>query len=104
MPSLIRLYVVNCAIGFAVAAALVALLLALNVGNLGHLVTTSPDGLLAILMLWVANGIVFAGVQFGLAVMALGSEDEASGGPRGGLRQYVPIRARVPHDRPADPS
>lgn len=88
MPKLIRLYIIQCAIGFAIAAAFVAMLLWFNVANLWHLVSTSPSGLLAVVILWVSNGIVFAGVQFAIAVMRL-KEDERP--PRGGKRQRVAV-------------
>lgn len=69
MPKLIRLYITNVLIGFAIAAAFVAMLLWFNLGNLGSLVANSDAGLLAVFLLWFSNGIVFAGVQFGIAVM-----------------------------------
>ncbi len=96
MPRLIRLYIINAAIGFAIAAVFVGLLLWLNIANLWHLVTHSDKGLLAVLILWLANGIVFAGVQFAIAVMALKDDDK----PRGGRRSHatqgrpVPVKAR----------
>jgi dolichyl-phosphate-mannose--protein O-mannosyl transferase len=86
MPKLIRLYITHVAIGFAIAAAFVGMLLWFNVANLWHLVTHSDQGLLAVVILWFANGIVFAGVQFAIAVMRLKEDDDE---PRGGLRQHV---------------
>lgn len=68
LPQLVRLYIRHSAIGFALAAVFVAGLLALDIGGLGHLVTSVNGGWLALLMLWVFNGIVFAGVQFALAL------------------------------------
>lgn len=91
MPQLIRLYIVQCTVGFALAGVLVVFLLAFDVGGLGRLVMGSPDGLLAALMLWIANGIVFAGVQFGIAVMNLA--DDANG-PRRGEMVAIPVRTR----------
>ncbi|MCM2561409.1 hypothetical protein M8756_06140 [Lutimaribacter sp. EGI FJ00015] len=76
MPKLIRLYIVNVAIGFALAGVFVGLLLYLNVANLWHLVTHSDKGLIAVAVLWLANGIVFAGVQFGIAVMRMKDDDD----------------------------
>ena len=81
MPKLIQLYIRNVLIGFAIAAAFVAMLLWFNVMGLWHLVNTSETGLLALFILWFMNGIVFAGVQFGWAVMALAEDED---GPRGG--------------------
>lgn len=87
MPKLIRLYITQVAIGFGIAAAFVAMLLWFNVANLWHLVTHTEQGFLAVVILWVANGIVFAGVQFGIAVMRMQDKDDDA--PRGGLRQQV---------------
>ena len=79
MPKLIRLYITNVLIGFAIAAAFVAMLLWFNVANLWGLIATSDVGLLAVFLLWFSNGIVFAGVQFAIAVMGL-KQDEPKGG------------------------
>lgn len=103
MPKLIRLYITQVAIGFGIAAAFVALLLWFNVANLWHLVTHTEQGLLAVVILWVANGIVFAGVQFGIAVMRMQDDDDDE--PRGGHRQqimhhdYVAISVPAEEDR-----
>ncbi|HBS50833.1 MAG TPA: hypothetical protein DEA05_12475 [Rhodobacteraceae bacterium] len=86
MPDLIKLYIRNVIIGFAVAAVFVGGLLWFNVMNLWHLVTHSDAGFVAVLVMWVLHGIVFAGVQFGWAVMAMA---EKPGGPRRG----TPVRA-----------
>ena len=95
MPKLIKLYIRHVAIGFAVAAAFVAMLLSFNVMNLWHLVSTSDVGILAVVVLWFAHGIVFAGVQFGWAVMAMA---EPPKGGSGGKRQRVILKpAPVPH-------
>ena len=75
MPRLIRLYIRECLLGFALAIIFSCLLVILNVANIGHLVTTVDGGWLAFLMLCVFNGIVFAGVQFGVAVMRLGNQN-----------------------------
>ena len=82
MPKLVRLYITQVAIGFGIAAAFVAMLLWFNVANLWHLVTHSDKGLLAVVVLWFANGIVFAGVQFAIAVMRMKDDDDDE--PRGG--------------------
>lgn len=81
MPELIKLYIRNVIIGFLVAGAFVAMLLWFNVMNLWHLVSHSDAGIVAVLVLWLAHGIVFAGVQFGWAVMSMAEKD---GGPRRG--------------------
>ena len=97
LPDLIRLYIVNVVIGFSLAAVFVGMLLWFNVANLWHLVTHSDKGLLAVILLWVSNGIVFAGVQFGIAVMSQKDDDDDE--PGGGLGQH----AKMQRDRIAIP-
>ena len=96
MPPLIRLYIRHCAIGFAVSAIFVGMLFAFDVANLWTLVSRSDVGLLATVMLFVGNGIVFAGVQFGISVMRMADDDDAH--PRGGQRDPVllPVPSTVP--------
>jgi len=100
MPKLIRLYITQVAIGFGIAAAFVAMLLWFNVANLWHLVTHTEQGLLAVVILWVANGVVFAGVQFGIAVMRMQDDDDDD--PRGGDRQQIMHHDYVAIPVPAD--
>lgn len=76
MPELVRLYIRQVAIGFVLSGTFVGLLMWLNVANLWHLVTHTSGGWIAVLMLWVFNGIVFAGVQFGISVMRMGKDDD----------------------------
>jgi len=103
MPKLVRLYIVQSAIGFALAAAFVALLLALNVANLWHLVTHTAAGPFAVGLLWLFNGIVFSGVQFGIAVMRMAEPEHPSGGSR--LREAAErLRGATPAERPAPAS
>ena len=99
MPKPIRIYVSNCLIGFGLAAILVAALIWGKVANLGHLILTSVVGWLAALMLWLFNGVVFAGARFGIAPM-LTDRDLLT--PRKGKRALVPVRVRVA-DRTLDP-
>ena len=101
MPKLVRLYIVNVIIGFGIAAIFLAGLLALDVAGLGHLVMHTQGGWLAGVMILVFSGTIFAGVQFGIAVMGLAERDEP---PQGGLRQHArmalqPVRVRVEADR-----
>lgn len=99
MPKLIRLYIVNSAIGFAVAAAFVVGLVALDVANLRHLILDTPMGWLAGLMMVMFNGVVFAGVQFAIAVMRMAEpEDSPPGGTRKALVP-VPVRVTAPAKR-----
>lgn len=99
MPKLIRLYIINVLIGFAIAAAFVAMLLWFNIANLWSLVSNSDAGLLAVFILWFANGIVFAGVQFAIAVMRL--TDDAPKHPGGrpikvDFSQPIKVRQEAP--------
>lgn len=89
MPKLIKLYITQVAIGFGIAGVFVAMLMWFNIANLWHLVSHTSDGPLAVLILWVANGIVFAGVQFAIAVMRMKDDDDDDDDHHGGLRQRV---------------
>lgn len=96
MPRLVRLYCVSVAIGFAISVVFVAGLLSLDVAGLRHLVLGSSSGWLAGGLLVMFNGIVFSGVQFGYAVMAMAHDDGRSGG--GGILQrlFAPTALPVP--------
>lgn len=85
MPKLVRLYIVNVLIGFGLAVAFVALLVWLDVAGLQHLVLETEGGWLGGAMLVMFNGVVFAGVQFAIAVMRM-AEPEEKHPPRGKLR------------------
>jgi hypothetical protein len=99
MPELVRLYVRHVLIGFALSGAFVAVLLWADVAHLARLVAASDRGWLAVAMLVVANGIVFSGVQFGIAVMRM-ADDETP--PPGGRRQARPVQVpAVARSRPA---
>lgn len=91
MPKLIRLYIKNVAIGFGIAGVFVAALLWFDIANLWHLISTSDKGWIALVVLWISNGVIFAGVQFGIAVMGM-KDDDDDDGPSGGLRQRVQMR------------
>lgn len=84
MPKLVRFYIRHVLIGWAIAAAFCVMLVWFNVAGLGHLILETQMGWVAALMLFVANGVVFAGVQFGIAVMLLAEKDD---GPRGGRKE-----------------
>ncbi|NEX45791.1 hypothetical protein [Pseudotabrizicola algicola] len=98
MPKLIRLYIVNVAIGFAIAAAFVAGVVWLDVGGLQRLILQAPMGWVAALMLVMFNGVVFAGVQFAIAIMRMAEPDDTP--PRGPRLRLEPVPVRV-HARPA---
>jgi len=106
MPKLVRLYITQTAIGFAMAAVFVALLLGLNVANLWHLVTHTAAGPLAVFLLWLFNGIVFSGVQFGISIMRMAQPEAPGGGTRLRLapdapRAPDPVAVPVEADGPA---
>lgn len=86
MPKLIALYIRSVAIGFALAAVFLGGVLWMDISGLRGLIFGSSMGLVATLMLWVFNGVVFAGVQFAIAVMKLAEPED---GPRGGSRAPV---------------
>lgn len=95
MPKLIRLYIIQVAIGFAVALAFVTGFVALDVGGLRHLVLETELGWLAFVMMVVAHGSVFAGVQFAIAIMRMAEPDDGPvGGSRAPQRVAVPVRAK----------
>jgi len=83
MPKLIRLYITQVLVGFALALAFVALLLALDVGGLRHLVLETDMGWLGGVMLVVFHGIIFAGVQFGISIMRMAEDGDPDEPPRG---------------------
>ena len=98
MTKLVRFYIRHTLIGFAAAAIFVGLLLYFNVVNLWHLVSHSDVGVLAVVLLVVFHGIVFSGVQFGVAIMAMAETDDAdSGGARGpeAVAEMVPVPVPV---------
>jgi len=94
MPKLIRLYIVNVAIGFGLALAFVSAIVFFDVGGLWHLVTATEMGWLAFVMMVMFNGIVFGGVQFGYAVMSMAVPDD---GPKGGKKQGVTAQLAPVH-------
>ena len=104
MPKLIRLYITHASIGFGLSAVFVGMLLWFDIANLWHLVSTSDKGWIAVLALWVSNGVVFGGVQFGIAVMRM-KDDDDDDFPHGGhrirvmRREYATIPVRVDEGR-----
>lgn len=80
MPRLVRLYITQVLIGFLLSAIFVSALLYMNIGNLWHLVTHTSGGLIAVIMLWIFNGIVFAGVQFSISIMRMQRKETPPGG------------------------
>ena len=104
MPRLIRLYLVNIAIGFLLAVIFTAGLVGLNVGNLRHLITSVSGGWLAVAMLIAFHTVLFSGVQFAIAVMRL-AEDPETPGPGRRIRVWrragqLPVAAIPRHGAP----
>jgi len=93
LPRLIRLYIFNCLVGFALAAVFTGLILWFNVANIGHLVMHVSGGWLAALVFFVLNGIVFAGVQTGIVIMSMDYPGQPK--DKGGHRQTSPVRLRL---------
>lgn len=83
----LRMFFVQSAIGFVVAAVFVAALLLADFGGLWRLVSTTPGGYLAVVVLWVLNGSVFAAVQFGVALTLLPQDEDRSPRDRPERRQ-----------------
>ncbi|WGV16503.1 hypothetical protein [Fuscovulum ytuae] len=75
MPKLIRLYIDSVLLGFALGIGFVLLLVILDVAQIGRLVLTGRDGLLAAGMMAVFFGGLFASVQFALRVVTIGAQD-----------------------------
>jgi len=96
MPKLVRLYIVHSAIGFAISAAFVAMILWFNVANLWHLVTHTAAGPYAVGLLWLFNGIVFSGVQFGIAVFRMAEGSDRTGGGKRDAVASEPLFAALP--------
>ncbi|MEW9919459.1 hypothetical protein AB2B41_07585 [Marimonas sp. MJW-29] len=97
MPTIFKFYIKHCLIGFAISAVFIAMLLYFNVANLWHLISGSDIGLMALVVFWVLNGIVFAGVQNGVAIMLMAEEGKDDGGPRGGAPEaLVPVPQTAP--------
>jgi hypothetical protein len=102
LPKLIRFYIKHVLIGFAIAVAFVAGLLAFDVAGLRHLILNSADGPLALGLLVFSNGIVFAGVQFAIAVMGLAEDGGRGKGPGrriAAFRRAIPIVIRAAEQR-----
>jgi len=90
MPKLIHLYITQVAIGFAIALAFVTGFVALDLGGLRHLVLETEMGWLAFVMLVMFHGVVFAGVQFAIAIMRMAEPEDR--GPKRGSRAPVTRR------------
>lgn len=76
---LIRLLVRNALLGTAAAALFVTTVIWSDTAQLGTLIAASPVGWLAAAMLFFFTSLTFASVQMGIAIMAIGQDDEDSG-------------------------
>lgn len=91
MPRLVSLYIRQVLVGFGLSALFVLGLLYTNVGNLWGLISGSEIGWIAAFMLFMFNGLVFAGVQFAITIMRMEERDDP---PQGGRR--VPVATDIP--------
>ncbi|WP_299967022.1 hypothetical protein [uncultured Roseobacter sp.] len=100
-PRVVKLYVRSAITGFVAAGGFVALVLWLNIANLGHLVAGSDIAVMAVGVFWVLNGIVFSGVQFAWAITAMAEPtgDGGSGGHAPGIAVPVPALAQGAKER-----
>ena len=87
MPELVRLYIRNVIFGAGLSAAFVGLLLGFDVAHLRHLILSSDIGYIALAILFLANTVVFAGVQFAITIMRMAEEETP---PGGGKRDGIP--------------
>lgn len=101
LPKLVKLYVLQIAIGYGLSAVFVGLLLGFNVANLRSLMMATQGGYIAAGLLFFFNGLVFAGVQFAITIMRMATPED--NGPRGGRRApkatTSPARVNVTADR-----
>ncbi len=95
LPSIVRLYILNVLIGFALSAVFTGLILSFDVAGLKHLVTHVQGGGLAVLMLFTFNGIVFAGVQTAIVIWSM-SYDRDDGPRKGRSVRLAPALASLP--------
>ncbi|KGJ06097.1 hypothetical protein IT41_02750 [Paracoccus halophilus] len=97
MPKLVRLYIVSIAIGFALSAGFTAMLIALDVASLRHLVMATSGGWIALGVLFFFHGVLFAGVQFAIRIMLMARSERPTGGLRQRFRaQPAPVFAARP--------
>ncbi len=97
MPKLIKVYIQQIAIGFALSAVFTAILLYFNVAGLKRLLLGSSDGLLGLFLIFFFNGLVFAGVQFAIRIMRMGYEDDDDDDNDRGMpvRSHDPMPIRI---------
>jgi len=87
---LFRLLAINLAAGVSLAVLLVGGLLAINPGNLRHLIFADRSPGTALGLLLFGFIVTFGSTAMGTAIMAAGKPPPDAGGPRGGKRQLAP--------------
>jgi len=88
MPELVKLYIRQVLIGFALSAVFVAALLWADVARLRSLIMATQGGWIALFLLFFFNGLVFAGVQFAISIMRMAEPEDRNDG--GGRRDALP--------------
>jgi hypothetical protein len=99
MPDLVKFMLKHAAIGAIAAVVFVGLILWFDIMHIRHLVTHSPGGYLALVVLTALFTITFSSVQMGVAIMALGEEedeDQDGGGTGSGVLAQEPIAIPIP--------
>ena len=71
MPRLVSLYIDSVLLGLVVGILFMVLLVVLDVAGIGSLVLRTQGGFVAVGMITVFFGTLFASVQFALSVMRL---------------------------------
>ena len=94
LPRVVRLYILSCMIGFVLSAVFTAGVLWLDIAGIGHLVQSVSGGYLAAIVFFMLNGIVFAGVETGIAIMMMDYDDDDSS-PRRGVAMPVLVPATI---------
>ena len=95
---LVRLFVVNGAMGFCFGLAIAGALVVLDVGTLAALARQAQGGALALGVLAAGLGITCAGAAIATAVMLLPYGDDDGGGRRVRVRQARRGASHMPRD------
>jgi hypothetical protein len=101
MPVL-RFFALQVAIGFGIAALLLAALLLADLGRIGSLLRSSDAGVWPALLFWFFSGLTFGAVQFAVA-LGLAAE-EKPGDDRGSLLADPAYAMARAVRRPRNPS
>lgn len=102
MPKHIKFLLRHAFVGGVVAVAFVGALLWMNVANLWHLVTHSPEGPLALIVMTAFFWITFGSVQIGIRIMMMGEDTDRGGGRRAPEQAATPVPVRVRGKRAQD--